>query len=124
MSLGGHGDGAAVLGPQEVVGREHQQTGLCLGLGGQGDVDGHLVAVEVGVEGSTHQGMELDGRPSTSTGSKAWMPRRWRVGARLSITGCSLMMKSRASQTSARPRSTIFLADLMLLARPSSTSFS
>ena len=62
-------------------------------------------------------------RPSTSTGSKAWMPRRCRVGARLSITGCSLMMKSSASQTSARPRSTIFLADLMLLARPSSTSF-
>ena len=29
--------------------------------------------------------------PSTSTGSKAWMPRRWRVGARFSRTGCSLM---------------------------------
>src|SRR5699024_9650494 len=59
--LGGDGDGAAVLGPQEVVGREHQDAGLGLGLRGQGDVDGHLVAVEVGVEGGTHQGVELDG---------------------------------------------------------------
>ncbi len=25
--------------------------------------------------------------PSTSTGSNAWMPSRWSVGARLSITG-------------------------------------
>ena len=59
--LGGDGDRAAVLGPQEVVGREHQDAGLGLGLRGQGDVDGHLVAVEVGVEGGTHQGVELDG---------------------------------------------------------------
>ena len=59
--LGGHGDGAAVLGPQQVVGREHEHPGLGLGLGGQGHVDGHLVAVEVGVEGGTHQGVQLDG---------------------------------------------------------------
>ena len=54
-----HGDGAAVLRTQEVIGRQHQQTGLSLGLGGQGDVDGHLVAVEVGVEGGAVQGMQL-----------------------------------------------------------------
>ncbi len=48
--LGRDGDWAAVLGPQQVVGGEHQDAGLGLGLGGQGDVDGHLVAVEVGVE--------------------------------------------------------------------------
>ena len=69
--LGGHGDGAAVLGPQQVVGREHEHPGLGLGLGGQGHVDSHLVAVEVGVEGGTHQGCSLMARPSTSTGSKA-----------------------------------------------------
>src|ERR671915_435075 len=37
--------------------------------------------------------------PSTSTGSNAWMPRRWSVGARLRNTGCSLMTSSRTSAT-------------------------
>ena len=59
--LGGHGDGAAVLGPQQVVGRQHQQPGLGLGLGGQGHMDSHLVAVEVGVEGGAVQGVQLQG---------------------------------------------------------------
>ena len=59
--LGRNRNRAAVLGPQEVVGGEHQDAGLCLGLGGQGDVDGHLVAVEVGVECRTNQGVQLNG---------------------------------------------------------------
>ena len=37
--------------------------------------------------------------PSTSCGSKAWMPRRCSVGARLSSTGCSVMTSSSTSQT-------------------------
>ena len=59
--LGGHGDGAAVLGTQQVVGGEHQDAGLRLGLGGQGHMDGHLVAVEVRVEGGAVQGVQLQG---------------------------------------------------------------
>ena len=59
--LGRHGDGAAVLGTQQVVGRQHQQTGLGLGLGGQGNMDSHLVAIEVGVEGRAVQGVQLQG---------------------------------------------------------------
>ncbi len=51
--------------------------------------------------------------PSTSTGSNAWMPRRCRVGARLSRTGCSEMTSSRTSQTSGIIESTIFFAALM-----------
>ena len=51
--------------------------------------------------------------PSTSTGSNAWMPRRWRVGARFSSTGCSWMTSSSTSQTSGIIESTIFLAALM-----------
>src|SRR5665647_649755 len=51
--------------------------------------------------------------PSTSSGSKAWIPRRCRVGARLSNTGCSVMTSSRMSQTSGTIDSTIFLAALM-----------
>ena len=60
--------------------------------------------------------------PSTSSGSKAWMPRRCRVGARLRNTGCSLMTSSRMSQTWGRRRSTMRLADLMFWASSVSTS--
>ena len=61
--------------------------------------------------------------PSTSTGSKAWMPSRCRVGARFSSTGCSLMTSSRMVQTWGLRRSTMRLADLMFWANSSSTSF-
>ena len=37
--------------------------------------------------------------PSTSTGSNAWMERRWSVGARLRNTVLSLMTSSRMSHT-------------------------
>ena len=57
--LRGNGDGAAVLRTQQVVGGEHQDTGLSLCLCGQGHMDCHLVAVEVGVEGGTGQGVQL-----------------------------------------------------------------
>ncbi|MNC85934.1 hypothetical protein D3C83_15590 [compost metagenome] len=60
--------------------------------------------------------------PSISTGSKAWMPRRCRVGARLSITGCSRITSSRMSQTSGTSCSTRRLAALMVVASPSSSS--
>ena len=66
-------------------------------------------------------GCSLMARPSTSTGLKAWMPRRCRVGARFSRTGWPLMTVSRLSQTSGLARSTILRADLMLLATPFST---
>src|SRR5215213_6630218 len=59
--------------------------------------------------------------PSTSTGSKAWMPRRWRVGARFRSTGCSLMTSSSTSQTSGLRRSTICLALRMFGASALST---
>ena len=51
--------------------------------------------------------------PSTRTGSKAWIPRRWSVGARFSITGCSRMTSSSTSQTCGRARSTMRFALLM-----------
>ena len=59
--------------------------------------------------------------PSTSCGSKAWMPRRCSVGARLSSTGCSVMTSSSTSHTTERWRSTIRLADLMFWAWSRST---
>src|SRR3989440_46751 len=45
--------------------------------------------------------------PSTSCGSKAWMPRRCSVGARLSSTGCSRVTSSNTSHTTGRARSAI-----------------
>ena len=60
--------------------------------------------------------------PSTSCGSKAWMPSRCSVGARFSSTGCSRMTSSSTSHTTGRWRSTIRLADLMFCAWLRSTS--
>ena len=60
--------------------------------------------------------------PSTSTGSKAWMPRRWSVGARFSSTGCSAITSSRMSQTSGSIESTYFFAALMFWTILRSTS--
>ena len=60
--------------------------------------------------------------PSMSTGSNAWMPSRWSVGARLSSTGCSVITSSRMSHTSGRSFSTIFFALLMVLTYPRSSS--
>jgi hypothetical protein len=52
--------------------------------------------------------------PSTRTGSNAWMPSRWSVGARFSSTGCSRITSSRMSHTSERCCSTISFACLMV----------
>src|SRR5947207_812688 len=60
--------------------------------------------------------------PSTRTGSKAWMPRRWSVGARFSSTGCSAMTSSSTSQTSGTIESTCFFAALMFWTDFRSTS--
>ena len=59
--LARHDDGRAVGRMQDVVGRHHQHARLELGLERQRHVHGHLVAVEVGVEGRAHQRMQLDG---------------------------------------------------------------
>ena len=48
--LGRRHDRTTRCGRQDVVGAEHEDAGLGLCLGGQRHVNGHLVAVEVGVE--------------------------------------------------------------------------
>ena len=53
--------------------------------------------------------------PDTRTGSNAWMPSLWSVGARFSITGCSRITSSSTSQTSGLSRSTIFFALFMVV---------
>ena len=44
-----------------LLAAQHQEARLSLRLHGQGDVHGHLVAVEVGVVGGTGQRMQLHG---------------------------------------------------------------
>ena len=60
--------------------------------------------------------------PSISFGSKAWMPRRCRVGARLSSTGCSRITSSRMSHTCGCSRSTMRLDCLTVPERPLASS--
>ena len=59
--------------------------------------------------------------PPTNTGSKAWIPKRCRVGARFNITGCSVITSSTTSQTHSSLLSINFLAPLILWASPLST---
>ena len=59
--LRGHDDRLAVRGRQDVVRAHHQHARLQLRLQAQRDVHGHLVAVEVGVEGGADQRVQLDG---------------------------------------------------------------
>ncbi len=56
-----HDDRTAVGRREDVVGRHHQHAGFELGFQRQRHVDGHLVAVEVGVEGRADQRVKLDG---------------------------------------------------------------
>ena len=58
--LGRNDDRLAVGRRQDVVCGHHENARLELGLEGEGHVDGHLVAVEIGVEGRADQRMELD----------------------------------------------------------------
>ena len=59
--LGGHGHRTAVRRLEDVVGRQHQDPRLGLGLGRQRQVHRHLVTVEVGVERRADERVDLDG---------------------------------------------------------------
>ena len=56
-----HSHGPAVRELQQVIGRQHQEAGLGLRLGGKRHMHRHLVAVEVGIECGTNQRMQLQG---------------------------------------------------------------
>ena len=53
-------DRRAIRGAEDVVGGEHQRVSFHLCLDGQRQVDGHLVAVKVGVEALADKRMQLD----------------------------------------------------------------
>ena len=59
--LRGHGDGRTVGGVEDVVALKHEHLCFQDGFVAQGEVNCHLVTVEVGVEGGTCQRVELNG---------------------------------------------------------------
>ena len=59
--LHGSDDGSAVGRREQVMRGEHEDACLGLGVGGERYMHGHLVAVEVGVEGVADEGVYLDG---------------------------------------------------------------
>ncbi len=59
--LGRNSHGTSVGGFQKVVSRKHKEPCLCLSLCGKGQMDSHLVSVEVGVERGTNQRVKLNG---------------------------------------------------------------
>ena len=61
--------------------------------------------------------------PSINFGWNAWIPNRWRVGARLRSTGCPFNTFSKISHTTGSLRSTIFLADFTVFTIPLSINF-
>ena len=50
----------AIRGLKQILGAKHQFPRFLDGLIAQGDMNGHLVAVKIGIEGRTHQGMNLN----------------------------------------------------------------
>ena len=58
-----HYDGLAARRGKNVVGGHHERAGFELCLQGERHVDGHLIAVEVGVVRRTNQRMKLNGLP-------------------------------------------------------------
>jgi hypothetical protein len=85
--LGGHGHRTTVGRLEDVVAREHQNACLGLGLGGQRQVHGHLVTIEVGVEGRADERVNLDGLALDKLRLEGLDAERCSVGARLSSTG-------------------------------------
>ena len=97
--------------------RRGEHEGPALGLGGLGErhVDGHLVAVEVGVEGLADEGMQLDGLALDEDGlegldAEAVQGRR----AVQQDRDARVTTSSRTAKTSGVSCSTSILAFLML----------
>jgi len=53
----------AVFGIQYIVRSKHEQLGLRLSFGGQGNVHGHLVSIKVSVVSRAYQGVNLQSAP-------------------------------------------------------------
>jgi hypothetical protein len=97
---------------QDVVGRHHQHARFKLGFERQRHVNGHLVAVEVGVERGTDQRVKLDRLAFDQGGLERLDAQTVQRRRAVQQTGCSRITSSRISQTSGFSFSTSFLACL------------
>ena len=122
--LGRHDDGTAVGGREDVVGAHHEHAAFDLRFHGKRDVHGHLVTVEVGVEGRANERMQLDGLTfdqlgfkglNTETVQRRSTVEHHRVFVDHLFRGCPT--------PPALDCSTIFLALLIVEARPRVSSF-
>ena len=75
---------------QHVVGGQHQRAGFHLGFDDSSTCTAIWSPSEVGVEAEQTSGCNWMAFAFDGIGSNAWMPKRCSVGARFSITGCSL----------------------------------
>ena len=74
--LGRNGHRTTIRGLQDVVRGEHQDASLGLSLHRQRKVNSHLVTIEVSVERSTDERVQLDSFTFDQlTGSNAWIPK-------------------------------------------------
>jgi len=77
----------AVRRRQDVVAAEHEHGSLDLSLGESGMCTAIWSPSKSALNAAQTSGGILMAFPSTRTGSNAWMPRRWSVGARLRARG-------------------------------------
>ena len=120
--LGRADDRVAVGGAEDVVGRHHQRHRLDLRLDRERQVDGHLVAVEVGVEALADERVDADRVAFDQDRLERLDTHAVQGRGRFRRTGWLWITSSRMSQTSSTFRSSIFLADLIVSAWPSSLS--
>jgi hypothetical protein len=115
-------DRRAVGGRQNVVRRHHQDARLKLGFKRERHVHGHLVAVEVGVEGRADQRVKLDRLAFDQHGLERLDAEAVQRRRAVQQTGCSRITSSRISQTSGRSFSTSFFACFTVEDRPFASS--
>ena len=104
--LGGNGDRATGGRRQDVVRRQHETRASAWASADSGRWTAIWSPSKSALNAVQTSGWIWIALPSTSTGSKAWMPRRWSVGARFKKHRVLLDDLSSTSQTwggAARP---------------------
>jgi len=119
--LAGDRDRLAVGGGQDVVRGQHEDARLDLGFRGERHVDRHLVAVEVRVERGAHEGWILIALLRRASARRPGCPGMQRGSAveEHRVLADDLLEEI---HTSGRCCSTISLAALMVVTRPSFSS--
>jgi len=111
-----------LAGEKMLFGAQHQHVRFGLGLDAEREVDGHLVAVEVGVEALADQRVDLDGVAFDKHRLERLDAMRCSVGARLSMDRVLVDDLFEDVPHLGVAAFQHLLADLMVSARPCSLS--